>query len=182
MRAMHRYGWHSINAERVAELADLPVASVEEEFGDFTLLLLKTMDFLSNEFEEVLKQKLSSNFDNPVSGLESIADLHLSTDIGSPEKIAVWYAFHGNSELRKSYDRLYRNDDETYFRVVRSLCSRAASAEKNDFDVEVISQSYIGMLELCWLEILYTESDFDRTAAKKRCVGFLKLVFPHAYT
>ncbi len=182
MKTLHRHGWHNVNAEKIAGIANLPTQSIEDEFGDASLLLLKTMEFVSNEFDEALKQKLTSNYDNAVSGLESIADLYLSTEIGSPEKIAVWYAFHGNSDFRKSYDRIYRSEDETFFRLVRSLCLRAASAEEKDLDIEVISQSYIGMLELCWMEILYVGPNFDREAARKRCSGFLELVFPHAYT
>ena len=157
-------------------------AGVDYQDGDLRALLFAAMDSISTEFEDAIQQSLSQHYDNTRGALEGIADVYLSKTVGDQAKIALWHSFLGNSDFLRNYKQVFGKEDETFFRVVRTLCLKAMSAgDCERLDATAISHSFIGLLELYWQEISYLGDEFDRDAAKTVVVNFLRGNFPWLY-
>ncbi|HLZ98900.1 MAG TPA: Rieske 2Fe-2S domain-containing protein, partial [Steroidobacteraceae bacterium] len=70
--------------------------------------------------------------------------------------------------------------DESFAALVRELIERLiADASQPHLDPDAIALGLIGALEMIWQEFAFrTERDIDRAAAKRRCMAYLRSVFP----
>lgn len=179
---IYLHGVYELTPEKVATLAGLEADLVTTHFDSMETLLLATMRRVSDEFEAALENKVTQSFDNAIGTLQGIIDVCFDSEIAEPKRVSLWYAFMGEGHLRQTYRQLFGEEDDAFFRVVRSLCNRIINAHgAHHLDVDAAARGFTGMIELFWQDILYHGEEFDRNQAKQTCSAYLKNLFPWCY-
>ena len=178
--AISRFGLSALTSARIATAAGHTAASINFHFGSKEALLLATLREVSDEFADGMAQVLARSDDDALQGLLGIIDASLSAPLSESHKIAVWYAFLGESNARADYQRICGARDQSYGQLMAALCTRviAAHGASKWPDAEAVSVGLIGLIDQLWQSILFEGDAFDREAGKRQCRAYLCSVFP----
>lgn len=178
--AISRFGLSALTSTRIATAAGHTAASINFHFGSKEALLLATLREVSDEFAAGMTQVLERSGDDALQGLLGIIDASLSAPLSEAHKIAVWYAFLGESNARADYQRICGERDQSYCQIMTGLCARviAAHGASKWPDAQAVSLGLIGLIDQLWQSILFEGDAFDREAGKRQCRAYLCSVFP----
>ena len=178
--ALHIYGPSRTTVEKVVAIAKMSPGIVRFYFASKAAMLVASLQFLAAEFEEQLLVPVTRLKSTPVAALELMVDLYLDPEIASPRKVSVWYAFWGEASSRQEYYDICGQKDESFAVLVRELIERLiVETAQPQLDPDGIALGLIGALEILWQDFAFrTEADIDRPAAKRRCMAYLRSVFP----
>jgi len=166
--------------EKVVAIAKMSPGIVRFYFDSKAAMLVASLQFLAAEFEERLMTPVAELKHRPVAALELMVDLYLDPEIASPRKVSVWYAFWGEASSRQEYYDICGQKDESFAALVRELIERMiAETAQSHLDADGIALGFIGALEILWQDFAFrTEADIDRAAARRRCMAYLRSIFP----
>ncbi len=153
-------------------------------FASKAAMLVASLQFLAAEFEEQLLVPVARLKSRPVAALELMVDLYLDPEIASPRKVSVWYAFWGEASSRQEYYDICGQKDESFAALVRELIERLiVDTGQPQLDPDGIALGLIGALEMLWQDFAFrNETDIDRPAAKRRCMAYLRSIFPGQFS
>jgi phenylpropionate dioxygenase-like ring-hydroxylating dioxygenase large terminal subunit/AcrR family transcriptional regulator len=180
LSAISRHGLSALTSAKIAGMAGHTAASINFHFGSKEALLLATLREVSEEFAEALEAGLANAGDDPLRGLQAIIEASLSPQLSDSRKVAVWYAFLGESNAREDYQRICGDRDNAYGQSVARLCEQvvAARSDKPRPDPQAIALGLVGLIDQLWQSILFVGDEYDREAAKRQCNAYLASVFP----
>jgi TetR/AcrR family transcriptional repressor of bet genes len=178
--ALHIYGPSRTTVAKVVAIAKMSPGIVRFYFDSKAALLVASLQFLAAEFEERVLLPVAQLKFKPVAALELLVDLHLDPDIASPRKVSVWYAFWGEASSRQEYYDICGQKDERFAALVRELIERLITeTAQPHLDADGVALGLIGALEIMWQEFAFrAEGDIDRPRARRRCMDYLRSVFP----
>jgi TetR/AcrR family transcriptional regulator, transcriptional repressor of bet genes len=182
--ALHIHGPSRTTVERVVAIAKMSPGIVRFYFDSKAAMLVASLQFLSAEFEEQVLVPVSKLKANPVAALELLVDLYLDPEIASPRKVSVWYAFWGEASSRQEYYDICGQKDENFAALVHELIEHLIrDTGQAHLDPGGVALGLIGALEMLWQDFAFrSEGDIDRAAAKRRCMAYLKSVFPGRFS
>jgi TetR/AcrR family transcriptional regulator, transcriptional repressor of bet genes len=178
--ALHIYGPSRTTVEKVVAIAKMSPGIVRFYFASKAAMLVASLQFLAAEFEEQLLVPVARLKSKPVAALELMVDLYLDPEIASPRKVSVWYSFWGEASSRQEYYDICGQKDEGFAVLVHELIERLIiDTAQPQLDPKAIALGLMGTLEMLWQEFAFrTEADIDRAAAKRRCMDYLRSIFP----
>jgi TetR/AcrR family transcriptional repressor of bet genes len=178
--ALHLHGPSHTTVEKVVAIANMSPGIVRFYFDSKAAMLVASLQFLAAEFEERVLHPVARLQATPVAALELLVDLYLDPEIASPRKVSVWYAFWGEASSRQEYYDICGQKDESFTALVRELIGRLIEeTSQSQLDPDGIALGLIGVLEILWQDFAFrAEEDIDRAAAKRRCMAYLRSVFP----
>lgn len=178
--ALHIYGPSRTTVEKVVALAKMSPGIVRFYFDSKAAMLVASLQFLAAEFEEQVLVPVTKLKSRPVAALRLMVDLYLDPDIASARKVSVWYAFWGEASSRQEYYDICGQKDESFAVLVRELIAGLiAESGQRHLDTDGVALGLIGVLEILWQDFAFqTERNIDRAAAKRRCMAYLRSVFP----
>src|ERR1700688_3677008 len=178
--ALHILGPSRTKVEKVVAIAKMSPGIVRFYFASKAAMLVASLQFLAAEFEEQLLVPVARLKSRPVAALELMVDLYLDPEIASPRKVSVWVAFWGEASSRQEYYDICGQKDESFAALVRELIERLIiDAARPHLDPDAVALGLIGALEIIWQDFAFrTERNIDRVAAKRRCMAYLRSVFP----
>ncbi len=178
--ALHIYGPSRTTVEKVVAIAKMSPGIVRFYFASKAAMLVASLQFLAAEFEEQLLLPVARLKSKPVAALELMVDLYLDPEIASPRKVSVWYSFWGEASSRQEYYDICGQKDEGFAVLVHDLIERLIiETAQPQLDPKAIALGLMGALEMLWQEFAFrSEADIDRAAAKRRCMDYLRSIFP----
>jgi len=182
--ALHIYGPSRTTVEKVVAIANMSPGIVRFYFASKASMLVASLQFLAAEFEEQLLVPVGRLNGSPVAALQMMVDLYLDSEIASPRKVSVWYAFWGEASSRQEYYDICGKIDERFAALVHELIERLiVDSAQPHLDPKGIALGLMGALEMLWQDFAFrTEGDIDRPAAKHRCMAYLQSVFPGQFS
>jgi len=170
--------------EKVVAIAKMSPGIVRFYFDSKAAMLVASLQFLAAEFEEQVLVPVAKLKARPVAALELMVDLYLDPDIASPRKVSVWYAFWGEASSRQEYYDICGQKDESFAALVRELIGRLVEeTSQPHLDPDGIALGLIGALEMMWQDFAFqSEGNIDRQAAKRRCMAYLRSIFPGQFS
>ena len=178
--ALHIYGPSRTTVGKVVAFAKMSPGIVRFYFDSKAALLVASLQYLATEFEQQVLVPVSKLKSTPVAALQLMVDLFLDADFASPRKVSAWYTFWGEASSRQEYYDICGQKDESFALLVHELIAALiAETHQPHLDADGIALGLIGVLEILWQDIAFqTERDLDRPAAKRRCMAYLRSVFP----
>jgi TetR/AcrR family transcriptional repressor of bet genes len=178
--ALHTFGPSRTTVEKVVAIAKMSPGIVRFYFDSKAAMLVASLQFLADEFEERLMVPVGRLKSNPVAALDLMVDLYLDPEIASARKVSVWYSFWGEASSRQEYYDICGQKDESFAALVRDLVERLIiDTRQPQLDPDGIALGLIGVLEMLWQDFAFqTEEKIDRQAAKRRCMAYLRSIFP----
>lgn len=184
MSAISEHGLSKLTLAKIAGVAGLSAGSVNFHFSSKEALLLATLTYLAEEFEQRIDQALQTAEPHPAQRLTALFEASLDPDITEPRKMAVWYAFASEARARDDYQRICGAQDKKIFDITLQLCDELIRlGGKQDYmNARAMANSVQGLIDEIWQEILYAGDDYDREDARFISLSFLASVFPWAFS
>ncbi|HXQ63592.1 MAG TPA: TetR family transcriptional regulator C-terminal domain-containing protein [Steroidobacteraceae bacterium] len=178
--ALHVHGPSNTTVEKVVAIARMSPGIVRFYFDSKAAMLVASLEYLAEEFDDRLIVPVAELKSTPVAALERLVDLYLGPEIASARKVSVWYSFWGEASSRQEYYDICGKRDARFEALVRELIGRLiADTGARHLDADGIALGLIGALEMLWQGYAFqTESAIDRADARRRCMAYLRSVFP----
>jgi len=181
--AIAEIGLSKLTLAKISSIAGLTAGTVNFHFDSKESLLLETLNFVSEEFDQSIDQALSQSGSNPATRLAALINATLDPEITEHRKMAVWYAFDSESQTRKDYQLICGNRDRENFKLILGLCEQIIRQKnkEDEINARAVANAICGLTGEMWKEILFAGENYDRDGAKHVCLSFLASLFPWCY-
>ncbi len=172
-------GFADTTLANVAQGAGLSRGIVNFHFTNKATLLTETLQYLAEEYRNVWARALGRAGPSVVERLYALVMADFDPVVYNRKKIAVWFAFFGESKSRPTYLTLCEQRDEEHFAALRNLC-RQLLDETGDAtsDADLIATAMSAMIDGLWLDRLLTPHKMSTQCARDTAMGYLDRVFP----
>lgn len=162
----------------VAREAGLSQGIINLHFQSKERLLEETLHFVVDEYRAVRCKALESSGNSAVEKLTALVRVDFDKKICQPDKIAVWFAYWGESRSRPTYRKICAERDLEYRQQVKLYCEeiirQGAYSSRADFVAYALSAINEGL----WLDMLLSPSELSREQALDISMSYLHDVFP----
>lgn len=177
VRSIAEHGISSVTVAKISANADLSPGIVNFYFDSKRELLLDTLRHLETEFNEVVSEHLDGAR-APEDKLRAIVHAHFDERLFCKDKVAVWYAFWGESQARRDYRKLCERSDSEVHQQIRGLFGQLLTG--SEASIDAAARGLEGIIEGFWQQALYDDSRPDASAAISACEAYLDLTLPAA--
>ena len=181
--AIAGFGLSKLTLAKISSIAGLTAGTVNFHFDSKESLLLETLNFVSEEFDQSIALALEQSGPNPSQRLAAIINASLDPDITEHRKMAVWHAFYSESRAREDYQLICGARDRQNFKIILKLCQQIIRQDRKEeeIDARAVANAICGLTDELWKEILFAGESYDREEARRVCMRFLASIFPWCY-
>jgi phenylpropionate dioxygenase-like ring-hydroxylating dioxygenase large terminal subunit/AcrR family transcriptional regulator len=177
--AIAEHGLSNVTLHRVANAAGLTAGMVNFHFDSKQALLLATLRHVAEEFRSACDAGLAEAGADPAAALMALVETSFDADLASTDKLAVWYAFWGESQARSDYIAVCGGSDRAFRDAVQERI--AALAKDSRIDTKAATLGLSGVIDALCQQALIEGPGFDRLAAIETCRRYLANLFPDAF-
>ncbi|MEZ5773402.1 MAG: TetR family transcriptional regulator [Hyphomicrobiaceae bacterium] len=175
-------GLSATTIERVADKAGVSPGTVSFHFQRKDLLLLAALDAVVAEFENARARAIAGAGPSAAAALDALVVASFDPRVSRPDKVAVWYAFWGEANARRTYLARVGRSEQGYLADITGLVSRLiAEGGYDGLDADAVATGLAGLLEWQWQEILVAGRAFDRAGAIRLARSYLGGIFRHHF-
>ena len=171
-------GLADLTLSRITERAAVSRGLVNFHFDSKEQLLVETLKFLTLEYLQSWQQALAAAGGRPQDRLNALIENDFHPSICNREKVAVWFAFRGESKSRPTYLEVCNRADIAYDTAMREVMTAIRAEGAYDFDVPMIVAGLQSQIEGLWLDCLMYPESFDRVRAANIVKTFLSALMP----
>ncbi|MEH6589519.1 MAG: GNAT family N-acetyltransferase [Halioglobus sp.] len=182
--AISTLGLGNVTLAKIAKIADLTAGSVNFHFDNKETLLLETLAYLVEEFDQSIEQALAAANGDPTRQLTAMFEASLNPDVTEPRKTAVWFAFSSEARTRDDYRRICGDEEKKSFAITLKLCDQIIQQgnKQGQMNARAMANAVQGLITEIWEDINQVGENFDREDARHIYLSFLASVFPWAYS
>jgi len=183
IRSIASRGLSDTTLANVTQEAKLSLGIVNLHFHSKERLLIETLRYVADEYTRTWEKALENSGPANNDRLRAIIDVDFSRPVCEPNKLAVWFAFWGESKSRPTYREICAELDRRYDEMLVSLCNDIAEeGPYADVDAETVAKGLSAMSEGLWLDILVSPESTNTEQAKAVCIAYLASVFPQHFS
>jgi TetR/AcrR family transcriptional repressor of bet genes len=169
-----RHGYSGTTVARVAEKARVSTGLMNFHFDSKDRLFRATFTHLSDEYERIWQRNLAAAVPTPAARLAAMIATYFDRRIFTRDKLAVWFAFWSDAELRDRYRAAAARVERRYVAALeaeirRLTAERGGSAGR----AKPITAALTAMVDGYWLQAMIYPKGFDRQNAVAACLAFL---------
>jgi len=182
IESIARYGLSGTTMMTVTGIARLSMGIVSFHFQSKDNLLVETLAHLADEHREVWRAAITDAGLSPERKLWAFAEAHFHSQVCTPGKLSVWFAFFGDARYRQLYRERIKGIDEERWEETARLCRQIKDeGGYYDIDPEEISKSLEGLYDGLWINMMMYPEAFTAEAAKHQVRYYLHAVFPRHF-
>lgn len=172
-------GLSSLTLAQVAKQAGVSIGLINLHFQSKERLLEQTLQHLSDEYKSAWQAALEQAGECPLAQLRALVNLDFSKPISDVNRIAVWFAFWGETKVRPTYRKLCAGRDLEYNQALHRICSTLLERAGNHHaSADTIAQTLSALTDGLWLDLLMHPRRMSRRRAKTICGDYLAHTFP----
>ena len=176
-----RHGASGTTVERVARKAGVSVGLMNFHFDSKERLFRETFRQLSEEYEDVWQQNLRAAGSGPRARLERMVESNFDKRIFTRDKLAVWFTFWSDAQLRDRYRAAATRIERHYIQAIEKEIETLLAAERRGSrSAATILQPLMAMIDGFWLQALLYPRGFMREDAIRVCLAFIDEHIGHA--
>ncbi|MEP5566354.1 MAG: GNAT family N-acetyltransferase [Halioglobus sp.] len=183
MSAIYEHGMSGLTLAKIAKEAGLSAGSVNFHFDSKESLLLETLNFVAQEFEQGIDSAIAQSPGSPAEKLLALMEASLNLNVTEPQKMAVWYAFSAEARSRKDYQRICGAQDQKILNLTHQLCREIIrdGNKEQQMNALAMANAVQGLVDEIWQEMLFAGESYDREQSQYLYLSFLSSVFPWAF-
>jgi len=176
-----KHGASGTTVERVARKANVSVGLMNFHFDSKERLFRETFRHLSEEYEQVWQQNLRSVGADPRARLQRMIENNFDRRIFTREKLAVWFTFWSDAQLRDRYRAAAARVERRYIDAIeKEIATLLAGDRRDSCKAVTILQPLMAMIDGFWLQALLYPRGFIREDAVQVCLAFIDEHIGHA--
>ena len=177
-----RHGFADTTLARVADGAGLSRGIVNFHFKSKEALLAETLDYLAEEYAEAWRGALERAGPTPSERLLAMLMADFEPAVCNRKKIAVWFAFWGESKSRPTYMKACGAYDQRYQEALRDLCAALiAEGGYRGLDADGAAVVISALTDGLWLDLLISPETFTRERGRALTTMVLASLFPRHF-
>lgn len=178
IKCIARSGLAGVTMQEITREAGLSLGIVNLHFDTKERLLIETLRVIADEYRAGWRRVLESGR-SAAERLAALVALDFSARVVERGKLAVWFAYWGETRSRPTYRRICAEVDRAIDAELCELCSElVAEGGYRGVDPWVVATTYSALTNGLWLDLLVCPETIDRKSARALCQEYLGRVFP----
>jgi TetR/AcrR family transcriptional repressor of bet genes len=174
-------GLADLTLARITERADVSRGLVNFHFDSKQQLLVATLEFLTDEYRASWQKAIAKAGAAPAAQLTAIVRNDFHPAICNRKKVAVWFAFRGESKARPTYLEVCTRADNEFERTVHGLLAELARDGGALIDPRLVAAGLQSMIEGLWIDCLMYPQTFKRDEAMATVFQYLACALPRHF-
>lgn len=179
IRSIARNGLSDTTMATVVAEAGLSQGIVNLHFQSKERLLLATLAYVVDEYRALWEAALDQAGPASADRLAALMAVDFDRSVCDRDKLAVWFAYWGESKARPTYRKLCAARDRDYDRLMVQLCTDlVAEGRYPGIDPVAAARGLAAMTEGLWLDMLVSPRAVSRREARRISLAYLAHIFP----
>ncbi len=178
IRSIAKNGLSVTTMSTVAKEAGLSQGIINLHFQSKDRLLEETLRFVVDEYRTAWFGALEKGGETAVGKLTALVKVDFEKRICQRNKLAVWFAFWGESRSRPTYRQICAQWDLEYREVLTALCEEIIQDGGYSSRADFVAYGLSAMSEGLWLDLLLDSADMTPELAYDISISFLCDTFP----
>ena len=182
IRSVAKHGLSETTVATVAKEAKLSMGIINLHFQSKDRLLVETLRYVAEEYRSTWRAALEGIGSDPAVKLARLVEVDFDPGVCDRNKLAVWFAFWGESKSRPTYRQICAEHDRLYQDMMIDLCSQiVAEGPYPDINAASMAMGLSAMSEGLWLDLLVSPGTTNPEQAKGVYFAFLASLFPRHF-
>ena len=183
IRSVAKNGLSDTTMSTVAREAGLSQGIINLHFQSKDRLLVETLRYIADEYKTSWEKALDGAGPSPAERLAALVEVDFNMPVCDRNKLAVWFAFWGESKSRPTYRKLCATRDIQYRKELGDLCQLLIEeGGYQGLDAMVLATGLSAMTEGLWLDLLISPRSITREQARNICLAYLASAFPRHFS
>ena len=166
----------------VSREAGLSQGIINLHFKSKERLLVETLRFLSEQYRQAWERAISRAGASPADKLSSMVATDFKPPVCDRNKLAVWFAFWGESKSRPTYRKICALRDMAYRVEMVQVCEELVEeGGYENIDAGIVAAGLSAMTSGLWLDMLTNPRSMSREQAQQICMSYLATTFPRHF-
>ncbi|WP_374383469.1 transcriptional regulator BetI [Dongia sp.] len=175
------HGYHGTTVSRVAKAAGVSVGLMNFHFDSKDKLFEEVFKHLAQEYMQVWSERVDAAKADAWSRLEAMIAAYFDRDVFTGEKLAVWFAFWSDPELRDKFRDAATAVERRYVKELEQqiyqICIAQPDGVQQAKKVSVrVAAALSAMIDGFWLQALLYPKTFKAKDSIRSCLAFVKLL------
>ncbi|MEE8339946.1 MAG: transcriptional regulator BetI [Xanthomonadales bacterium] len=183
VRSVAKNGLADTTMATVAREAGLSQGIINLHFQSKERLLVETLRYIADEYNTSWEKALDGAGPSPAERLRALVEVDFKMPVCDRNKLAMWFAFWGESKSRPTYRKLCRARDIKYRKELGALCQLLIEeGGYQGIDAMALATGLSAMTEGLWLDLLISPRSLTRAQARNICMAYLASAFPRHFS
>ena len=178
IRSIAKNGLSVTTMATVAKEAQLSQGIINLHFQSKERLLEETLLHVVDEYRAAWYKALDTSGDSVAEKLQALVSVDFDKRICQRNKLAVWFAFWGESRSRLTYRKIYAERGQEYKQVLTGLFEEIIKQGGYDANAQHIATGLVAMHAGLWLDLLLSPAEMSMEQAQEMSMSYLQGVFP----
>jgi TetR/AcrR family transcriptional repressor of bet genes len=178
IRSIARHGLSETTIATVAKEAGLSQGIINLHFQSKERLLEETLSHIVDEYRTAWYKAMKSSGDSAAEKLAALVAVDFDKLICQRNKLAVWFAFWGESRSRLTYRKIYAESNREYRQLLTELCEDLIKQSNTKIQAQRVAIGLLAMNSGLWLDMLISPSEMPAERARAISLSYLRSVFP----
>ena len=178
IRAIARHGLSVTTIATVANEAGLSQGIINLHFKSKERLLEETLSHIVDEYRTAWYKAMQTSGDSAAEKLAALAVVDFEKHICQRNKLAVWFAFWGESRSRLTYRKIYAESSREYKQLLTGYCEDIIRQGDYKIQPEHVATGLVAINGGLWLDMLISPSEMHAEQAREISLAYLRSAFP----
>lgn len=181
IRSIAKHGLSVTTMSTVAKEAKLSQGIINLHFQSKDRLLEETLLYIVGEYRDTWHKARDNSAQSAAVRLAALASVDFDKRICQRNKLAVWFAFWGESRSRSTYRKICTQSSQEYKQDLMHLCEEIIQQGRYPVSAEHIATGILAINGGLWLDLLLTPGEVSREQAREISLSYLRGVFPNHF-
>ena len=182
IRSIAKHGLSTTTMATVSNEAKLSQGIINLHFQSKERLLVETLRYVADEYKAAWEKALHESSDSVEEQITALVGVDFEKVICQRNKLAVWFAFWGESKSRPTYRKICTKRDRDYKNILSELIQRLIrEGNYSNLKADSIAYGLLAMSEGMWLDLLMSPAFMTPVQAREICMDYLRSVFPRHF-
>ncbi|MFT5140565.1 MAG: TetR/AcrR family bet gene transcriptional repressor [Lysobacterales bacterium] len=182
IRSIAKNGLSTTTIATVSKEAKLSQGIINLHFQSKDKLLVETLRYIADEYKTVWEKALEESGDSTAEKISALVGVDFEKSVCQRNKLAVWFAFWGETKSRPIYREICRKRDKEYLQVMIAYCRKLIKeGGYKKLKAESIANALLAMTEGLWLDLLMSPDYMTPEECLGVCMHYLQTVFPEHF-
>lgn len=183
IRSVSGNGLSDTTMATVSREAGLSQGIINLHFQSKERLLVETLSFIAEEYRDSWEKALRNAGDHPADKLAALVAVDFKPLVCDRNKLAVWFAFWGESKSRPVYRKICAERDIAYRKeMVQVVAELIELGGYQGVVAETVAACLSTMSSGCWLDMLTNPRSMSRQQAMQISMSYLVTTFPRHFS
>jgi len=178
IRSIAKHGLSVTTMATVAGEAGLSQGIINLHFKSKERLLEETLLYVVDEYRSAWHKALETSGDSLAEKLGSLIRVDFDKRICQRNKLAVWFAFWGESRSRHTYRKICADHGREYKQVLTGLCEDIIMQGGYTIQARHVATGLMALSVGLWLDLLLSPAEMSPEQAEEISLSYLTGVLP----